>query len=391
MRDTIIFSGCSLTDPDFTHNDPTYKRDYKMWPIVFNELLGNKYKIVNKAKGGAGNQFIYQSILEGINEVGEDRVKAIIPLWSGFDRTSVHGTTIKLNNMYEALSYVETQHLINRLNKDDFIPDSLDTNSNLRIVSEAERQDIKDLTNLEKHNRLTISYLRASNFKKLDNIDIYSKTWSGHTMAFQLYTSFRVSEEQKQHQMLLIKEKRWSEFLNFKMDTILACWEKMGLGSSIMVAINEIFTDKGIDIIISESLNYQYSLKHIANSIGANYFCGQGIHPFSPWELARLSQLGAIRGNHKRKEQDYWNKIFTKAMLTKFDGTPRKSTFNMEKDKKLFKGFPYFRHMNGGCIQDVIMERNLYISTHDAHPNEEGNKFIAEYMYRGYLDVYNEN
>ena len=108
-------------------------------------------------------------------------------------------------------------------------------------------------------------------------------------------------------------------------------------------------------------------------------------------ELARLSQLGAIRGNHKRKEQDYWNKIFTKAMLTKFDGTPRKSTFNMEKDKKLFKGFPYFRHMNGGCIQDVIMERNLYISTHDAHPNEEGNKFIAEYMYRGYLDVYNEN
>lgn len=53
-------------------------------------------------------------------------------------------------------------------------------------------------------------------------------------------------------------------------------------------------------------------------------------------------------------------------------------------DDKIFKGFPAIDYIGGTCFSDILREYNKsnknIISEFDSHPNEEGNKLIAEYV-----------
>jgi len=83
----LIASGCSYTDKDY-YSDVEELDDHKrggwsVWPEVLADKLG--LDVVNLARSGGSNDFIYEGILNTIQEYG-DRVKVVCPLWSSWDR-----------------------------------------------------------------------------------------------------------------------------------------------------------------------------------------------------------------------------------------------------------------------------------------------------------------
>jgi len=92
----LLVSGCSYTDDNWSSNMsslPDYYRGMKdkdgnswpKWPTILGEKLG--LDVVNLAKGGKGNNYIFETLIDGIHEYG-DRVKLVCPLWAQWDRFS---------------------------------------------------------------------------------------------------------------------------------------------------------------------------------------------------------------------------------------------------------------------------------------------------------------
>ena len=89
MGNILLASGCSYTDKNFksldSSIDDNLRGGWSMWPeIMANEL---NLKCVNKAKSGKDNDFIFDSILEGIAEHGND-IDTVAILWTSADRVS---------------------------------------------------------------------------------------------------------------------------------------------------------------------------------------------------------------------------------------------------------------------------------------------------------------
>ena len=84
-RKILLASGCSYTDKDFrSATDPSVVVDWDPWPQHVANALN--LQCVNKGQCGAGTDYIFDSIMDGIAEYG-DRVDTIMVLWTGADRT----------------------------------------------------------------------------------------------------------------------------------------------------------------------------------------------------------------------------------------------------------------------------------------------------------------
>ena len=81
MKKILICSGDSFTDKEWTSDFyPDEDFNWPKWP----ELLGEKYnmQVVNLGRSGAGNEYIYHSILDYLTDTPKHMVGAVIAGWS---------------------------------------------------------------------------------------------------------------------------------------------------------------------------------------------------------------------------------------------------------------------------------------------------------------------
>lgn len=86
-KNLLIASGCSYTDEKYISFDKdipeTEQSGWDFWPKIMADELGLDY--INKARAGAGNQHVFNSLIEEIIKYG-DRVHTVAVLWTGSDR-----------------------------------------------------------------------------------------------------------------------------------------------------------------------------------------------------------------------------------------------------------------------------------------------------------------
>ena len=77
----LIVSGCSYTDKNW-YSDfyPELDTSWPKWP----ELLGKKLnmEVVNLGKSGAGNEYIYHSLLDYVCSTPTEQIGLVIPAWT---------------------------------------------------------------------------------------------------------------------------------------------------------------------------------------------------------------------------------------------------------------------------------------------------------------------
>ena len=81
MKKILLVSGDSFTDKEWTSDFyPDEDFNWQKWP----ELLGEKYdmQVVNLGRSGAGNEYIYHSILDYLTDTPKHMVGGIIAAWS---------------------------------------------------------------------------------------------------------------------------------------------------------------------------------------------------------------------------------------------------------------------------------------------------------------------
>ena len=81
MKKILLASGCSNTDENFfSEFHPDLDTSWPKWP----ELLAEKLNMdcVNLGKSGAGNEYIYTSLLEYITRNDASNIGLVIPAWS---------------------------------------------------------------------------------------------------------------------------------------------------------------------------------------------------------------------------------------------------------------------------------------------------------------------
>ena len=84
MKKILLVSGCSFTDKNFYSGvHPEMDTSYPKWP----ELLAKKLDMdcINLGQNGAGNEYIYSSLLEKILEK-KDQIGLVMPAWSQCQR-----------------------------------------------------------------------------------------------------------------------------------------------------------------------------------------------------------------------------------------------------------------------------------------------------------------
>ena len=87
MKKILLVSGDSFSDKDFqTHIHPELDTSWPKWP----ELLAKKLDMecVNIAASGAGNDYIYEALLDTIQNIDKDRIGLVIAAWSQCQRRS---------------------------------------------------------------------------------------------------------------------------------------------------------------------------------------------------------------------------------------------------------------------------------------------------------------
>ena len=101
MRKKLIVSGCSFTTKDYkSASYPEMNCDWSKWP----ELLAEKLDMncVNLAFSGAGNHFIFQTIMDTIIRTPRDEIGMVIAAWSQANREDwqYYKDTLKNKMMY---------------------------------------------------------------------------------------------------------------------------------------------------------------------------------------------------------------------------------------------------------------------------------------------------
>jgi len=85
MRKILLVSGCSNTDKDFySELHPELDTSWPKWP----ELLAEKLDMdcVNLGKSGAGNEYIYRSLLNYITRNDNSNIGLVISAWTQSNR-----------------------------------------------------------------------------------------------------------------------------------------------------------------------------------------------------------------------------------------------------------------------------------------------------------------
>ena len=81
MRKKLIVSGDSCTEDDFQSPcHPETEFNFPKWPNHLADHLG--MKLVNKARGGQGNEFVYHSLLEEVTRTPKEEIGLVIAGWS---------------------------------------------------------------------------------------------------------------------------------------------------------------------------------------------------------------------------------------------------------------------------------------------------------------------
>ena len=81
----LIVSGCSFTDKNFESlSAPDYDCSFPKWP----ELLAKKLNMdcINLGANGAGNNYIYNTLLEEITRTPKDEIGLVLAAWSQVNR-----------------------------------------------------------------------------------------------------------------------------------------------------------------------------------------------------------------------------------------------------------------------------------------------------------------
>ena len=87
MKKILLVSGDSFSDKNFrTFIHPELDTSWPKWP----ELLAKKLNMecVNVATSGAGNDYIYEALLDTIQNIDKDRIGLVIAAWSQCQRRS---------------------------------------------------------------------------------------------------------------------------------------------------------------------------------------------------------------------------------------------------------------------------------------------------------------
>jgi len=112
MKKILLVSGCSFTDKLFI-SDYHIKLNtfWPKWP----EILAKKLdmEVINLGKMGAGNEYIYSSLLDAIESV--DNIGLVIPAWSQSQRRDWKVKSKWFNNSW----YCNTDWQINQPNSND--------------------------------------------------------------------------------------------------------------------------------------------------------------------------------------------------------------------------------------------------------------------------------
>ncbi len=85
MKKVLLVSGCSFTDTNFESEfHPTLDTSWPKWP----ELLAKKLDMdcINLGFSGAGNEYIYTSLLNQIMKMNPNDIGLIMPAWSNSAR-----------------------------------------------------------------------------------------------------------------------------------------------------------------------------------------------------------------------------------------------------------------------------------------------------------------
>ena len=112
----LLVSGCSYTDPNYySIMHPDMKCNWPMWP----ELLAEKLNMqcVNLAMSGAGNEYIYSTLLDYITTNDTSNIGLVIAAWSqnqrkDFQKENTLWTNVRVDPhghvygwMYKSLRY----------------------------------------------------------------------------------------------------------------------------------------------------------------------------------------------------------------------------------------------------------------------------------------------
>ena len=98
MRKVLIASGCSWTDENFTTiHHPDMDCSWPKWPELLAEKLDMDY--INLGEHGAGNEYIYSSLLHQIQSMDPDDIGLVIPAWTQAQRKD-----IKVRDVWQFLS-----------------------------------------------------------------------------------------------------------------------------------------------------------------------------------------------------------------------------------------------------------------------------------------------
>ena len=85
MQKILLTSGCSWTDPNYMSIEhPTLDCSWPKWPEILAEKLD--MKCINLGKSGAGNEYIYSSILDQLQLVDHKQIGYVIAAWSSAPR-----------------------------------------------------------------------------------------------------------------------------------------------------------------------------------------------------------------------------------------------------------------------------------------------------------------
>ena len=82
----MITSGCSFTES-------VRENQEKSWADYLAEKLNKK--LINYGKGGSGNEYIYNSIVDNLD------TDLVVVMWSGFDRWDFHWGSFELPYLIE--------------------------------------------------------------------------------------------------------------------------------------------------------------------------------------------------------------------------------------------------------------------------------------------------
>ncbi len=84
MKKKLIVSGCSFTDKNFESLHPDYDCSFPKWPEILADNLG--MDCINRGACGAGNHYIYSTLLDEIIRTPKEEIGLVIPAWSQVQR-----------------------------------------------------------------------------------------------------------------------------------------------------------------------------------------------------------------------------------------------------------------------------------------------------------------